>query len=379
VTLDVSSSSISSAGGAGVVRIQTNRECAWAIPPQPSWVKLSRPASMQGPAEIPFVVDENRSTSLRSWEVVVADQRVVISQEAASCTWSLSPSKLSIDASGGEAQAVLTTEEYCSWELPSPVSWIAIVPRRGQGTAEITLHVSRNTGGARSGSVRVSSAAIEVAQREASPTPAPVPPAPVPPNPAPAPAPPAPAPEPPLPSPTPPACTFALTPEVFTTPAAGGSISVSLNSRDGCAWTVKDKPSWVTVSAASGTGSAVLSITAAPNTGAARAAVFIIAGRELRIEQAQAPCAYSVTPDRFTLSYKKQERKIQVATQSYCRWSATSSASWVRVSSETRTGSRELEVKIEENDRSGTRTAIITIGGQNFTKDVTIAQNDEEE
>src|SRR5262245_54214541 len=102
VTLDVSTLSVSSAGGNGTVRIQTNRECAWSIPSRPSWIKLSQPTATQGPAEIAFVVEENRSTSLRVWEVVIADQRAVISQEAATCTWSLSPAKISFDAAGGD-------------------------------------------------------------------------------------------------------------------------------------------------------------------------------------------------------------------------------------------------------------------------------------
>ena len=119
-------------------------------------------------------------------------------------------------------------------------------------------------------------------------------------------------------------------------------------------------------------------MTAAPNSGASRTAVLIVGGRELRIEQAQAPCTYTVTPDRFETSYKKQDRKIEIATQSQCQWSATSSASWVRVSSETRTGSRELDVKIEENSSSNARTAVVTITGQSFTKVVTIAQAEED-
>ena len=194
VTLDVNSGSISAAGGTGTVRIQTERECAWNIPQLPSWVKLSNSVTAQGAAEIAFIVEENRSTSLRSWEVVVNDQRALISQEAAICTWSLSPAKISVGATGGDAQAVLTTEEFCSWELPTPASWIAITPDRGQGTTEITLRVSRNSGGSRTEKVSVSSAAVEVAQREAPP-PAPVPPAPVPPAPT------SPAPAPPVPSP----------------------------------------------------------------------------------------------------------------------------------------------------------------------------------
>src|SRR5688572_32279704 len=69
VTLNVSSPSIGAAGGSGIVRVQTDRECAWTIPQQPSWVRINQSLAMQGPAEIPFVVEENRSTTARSWEV----------------------------------------------------------------------------------------------------------------------------------------------------------------------------------------------------------------------------------------------------------------------------------------------------------------------
>ena len=118
VSLDVGSSTISAAGGTGTGRIQTNRECSWSVPQLPPWVKLSQPVTPQGSAEIAFSVEENRSTSLRSWEVVVNDQRALISQEAAICTWSLSPANIAMGATGGEAQAVLKTEDFCSWELP---------------------------------------------------------------------------------------------------------------------------------------------------------------------------------------------------------------------------------------------------------------------
>ena len=471
VTLDVTTPSIGPAGGTGVVRIQTNRECSWSLPPQPSWVKLSRPAGTQGPAEIEFVVDENRSTSLRSWEVVVADQRALISQEAATCTWSVSPSNLSIDPAGGEAQAVLTTEEFCSWELPPLVSWIVITPDRGQGKTELTVRVSGNTGAARTATVRVSSAAIEVAQREAPPAPAPgpqapTPQAPAPPKPAPTPPPPPPVPEPPpVPLPAPPCtyvvepvrfadvvatavtkdievatqagctwtsqsgaewlqvngqmktgsgrvevkvsansgaartaaivvagqsvtfeqraaavCSFTVTPDSFNAPAAGASATVAVNTQAECSWTVTGAPGWVKVSPASGTGSAAFSIVAAANPGPARSAVLVVGGREFRIDQAQlAPCTYSVTPDRFNISSRKQNRKIDVVTQSHCGWNATSSAPWARVPTGMRTGSGELEVKFEKNERSEDRTAIVTIAGQNFSEEVTITQDEEDD
>lgn len=464
VALDVSSTPISAAGGSGVVRIQTNRECSWTMPQLPSWVKLNQPVTPQGPAELEFTADENRSTSLRAWEVVIADQRAVVSQEAATCTWSVTPSKLSIDASGGDAHAALKTEDFCSWELLSPAPWIALTPERGQGAADITIHVSRNTGGRRTENVRAAGVAIEIAQREAPPPPAPAPPAPAPPKPVPPPpTTPPPVPEPPAPPAPPPtpctftvesvryadvpatatalqidvstqaactwsaqsniewvkvpgdtksgtarievnvsansgsartasivvagqsvtieqravACTFTVTPNSFTADAAGGSVSVSVNAPAVCAWTTTGAPTWVTVSPLNGSGPATLSIAAAANSGPARNAVLAIAGREFRINQAQAPCTYTVTPDRFTLSHKKQQRKIQVATLSHCQWSATSSASWARVPSTVETGSGEIEVKVEENSRSDTRTAVVTIAGQNFSQEVRIVQDED--
>ena len=117
----------------------------------------------------------------------------------------------------------------------------------------------------------------------------------------------------------------------------------------------------------------------AANSGAARSAQLTVGERELRVEQGPAPCTYTVTPDRFTLSYKKQSRKIEVATPSHCQWSATVSARWLRVSTDPHTGSGELEVKIEENSRSDARFAVVIVAGENFSKEVTIAQAEEDD
>ena len=87
------------------------------------------------------------------------------------------------------------------------------------------------------------------------------------------------------------------------------------SSPGGCAWTVTGAPSWVTVSPASGSGSATLKIAAAANSGPARVAELIVGGREFRVEQAQLPaCTYAVTPDQLTVSRKKQHEEIEVKT-----------------------------------------------------------------
>ena len=497
--LTVSGGTVAASGGAGTLTVQTNRECSWTIPQQPPWVKVAQPLAAQGPAEIAFTIDENRSTSARTWEVILGGERAVISQAAATCSWRLEPAVFSVGASGGEVRTSLKTEEFCSWELAPPVSWIAVEPANGQGIAEISLRISPNSGAARTSRLEIAGAVLEVSQREAPPPPRPdplppspeppptpgrVPPAPAPapppppqpppavPPPAPEPAPgpqPTPAPQPsPAPAPTPvpetpppppcafeveptsfkdvpaagstlqvsvstqsgctwqanttadwiqiPAgvrtgsgridavvsangttarsavmtvagrsvtveqraatvCSFTVSPTSVEMPAAGGSASVSVSTLPECAWTVTGVPTWLTVSGASGSGSATLKITVGSNAGPARTAVLLVAGREVRVSQAQAPCAYSVTPLALTFGRRKANAKIAIGTSAHCQWSAASSAPWITVRSETITGSGTIEVKVGEYSSSGTRSGIVTITGQGFRAEVTVTQS----
>ena len=369
--LTVAGGSVAAGGGTGTLRVQTNRECSWAIPQQPSWVKVVQPLAAQGPAEITFTVDENRSTSARSWEVVLGNARVVISQASATCSWAFEPAVISVGASGGEVRTSLRTKEFCSWELPRSVSWIAVAPARGQGAAEITLRISPNAGATRKGRVEIAGAFVDVAQREAPPPPR-----------SPGPAPPPPAPEIPSsdPSPAPPPlapCSFTVSPTSVDVPAAGGSASVSVNSQSDCQWTVSGVPAWLTVSSTSGTGSGSLKIAAASNPGPARNVVLLVAGREVRISQPQSPaCMYSVTPRTLTFGRKKGNAKIEVVTSSSCQWRATSSADWISVPSGTRTGSGTIEVKVDEYSTSGTRSGVVIVTGQGLQVEVTVTQGD---
>src|SRR4029453_11471813 len=143
-----------------------------------------------------------------------------------------------------------------------------------------------------------------------------------------------------------------------------------------CAWEVAGLPNWVTVTPLGGNGPETLKVSTSANTGPSRAAVLTVGGRQLRVEQAALPpCTYTVTADQFTVSRKKQSVKIDVTTQSNCQWSATSSASWARVPSGVKTGTGRLEVKIDDYSRSGSRSAIVTVIGANFTKEVSITQS----
>ena len=177
VGLTVSGTSLEASGGTGTIRIDTNRECGWSLGTQPPWIKVTRPSTLQGPAELPFTADANRSTSPRTWEVVVGDQRATIAQSAAACPWTVTPRELTVAASGGEAKTTLATEDFCSWQIGSQPSWVTVTPDRGEGAREITFSVDRNNGARRSERIAIGGATVELSQREAPAAPVPPPPA----------------------------------------------------------------------------------------------------------------------------------------------------------------------------------------------------------
>src|SRR5688500_314188 len=181
VTLNVSASSITSAGGSGTISIATERECAWTLRAESDWLSFSTPTTGQGAADLAFSVQPNRSTSPRAVEVSVADQRARISQEAATCPWSVSPTEVAFEAEGGDRTVKVSTEDFCSWVATSGESWITLASASsGKGTAEIILRVARNEGRSRSSIVDVAGQTVAVRQLEAPPRPpsTPEPPAP---------------------------------------------------------------------------------------------------------------------------------------------------------------------------------------------------------
>jgi len=250
--LAVSGGTVGATGGSGTLRVETHRECSWTIPPQPPWIKVARALSAQGPAEIAFSVDENRSTSSRAWEVVLGDQRAVVSQSAATCSWSLQPARFSVGPGGGEVRTTLTTEDFCAWEMPSTVSWIDAAPTSGRGAAKIKLLVSPNAGANRTGRLKIAEAVVEVAQREAPPLPPrPDPPAP-PRTPERVPSPPR---EPEIPPQLPTPCTYSVTPNALTFghKKATGKIEIATLSQ--CQWTAASSAAWITIASGTRTGS----------------------------------------------------------------------------------------------------------------------------
>jgi hypothetical protein len=367
VTLNVSTSSITSAGGSGTISVATARECEWTVKAVSDWLTFGVPTTRQGPADLGFSVQPNRSTSPRSVEVSVADQRATISQEAATCPWNVSPSEVVMGPAGGDGSVRLSTEDFCSWVVTSRESWVAVASAsNGKGSADIILRFARNDGPERTANVEVPGGTVSVRQREGTLPPV-VPPPPVV-TPPPVVVPPPDVPPPPPPPTPPPPCTFQVAPTEFNDVLFSGSpLQVDVTTQAGCMWSAASNATWVTISSGTnGTGSGRVELSVAENTGAARSGTLVIAGQTVTVnQQSRPPCAYTISPSSYNPSSTGGTVSVAVTTTAGCEWTVTDNPAWVSANPTSRTGSGTTTITVQSNDGAA-RSATFKIAGRDF-------------
>ena len=129
VALAASSSSIGPDGGMGAVTITTAPECPWDVSTAANWLSGLSPTSGQGTSTVEFRVAPNPLPSVREGEIVVNDNRVRVSQQAAPCRFELRPTSFTIDARGGTREVAVSTLSGCSWTIATDANWISFATR----------------------------------------------------------------------------------------------------------------------------------------------------------------------------------------------------------------------------------------------------------
>jgi hypothetical protein len=95
-------------------------------------------------------------------------------------------------------------------------------------------------------------------------------------------------------------CSFVASPLTASVPAGGGSGTVTVSTTPACSWTALSDSTWLTVSSGMGTGSGTVSWTVAPNTGAARTGMLIVAGQIVTVSQSAAAGSGVPVPSNLT-------------------------------------------------------------------------------
>ncbi len=332
--------SVPTAGGTGTVSVTTGEGCTWLATSSADFVTLS---TSQGTAagSVQFTVAANTSTTERTAVLVVAGSSFTITQAAASpCVYRLNGGARTFDAAGALGGIDMRTAAHCAWQAQSDAPWLTITSgASGSGDGTISYAVAANPGlTQRVGRITATGDAdFTVTQLGI-------------------------------------VCQFTVTPSTTAAEFSGGSGTIQVvPNAAACPWTATVSPAapWITLTPPGGTGQGSVAFTVAANPDpVARSGVLTVAGREIVIRQAAAPCVFTLTPSSTSVPFTGGNGSIGVATHAACAWTAAvgASAPWITITGGgSGSGPGTVQLSFAANTTAQQRTGTVTIGTATVT------------
>ncbi len=318
------------AGGAGSFTLTaSDAGCGWSATSSAPWITVID-GSGRGSKTINFTVAAHTSTP-RSGEIKVGNQTFTVNQ-VSGCNAALNPTSANVTAAGVSGSFNILLGEGCGWAVSSTDTWISITTAvSGTGNGLVNFTVAANQGPARSGKIKVNDKEFSINQESGC------------------------------------AFTVATTPINIGSGVYNGSVAVG-TSDPGCVWSAQTNDSWITVAGNSEnrTGSGTVQFSVAANNGPPREGAISVAGKTIRIFQADG-CTINIAPltQNFTAAGGTGSFAV-TASNSGCRWTASSNSSWVTITSGTEgEGNGSVSFTVAQNIGLE-RNAEIIVGGKKF-------------
>jgi trimeric autotransporter adhesin len=166
-TLTTSSIQAPGIGGSFNIGVQTSAFCSWSVSALPDWITVAGTSSATGPASVTLIVAAGSGTP-RSTSISVAGTSVTVNQ-AANCTYAISPGGQGFTAAGGSGTVTITAPAGCGWTSTNALPFVSYnVASSGTGSGVLSFLVAANAGGDRSGTFTVAGLSFDVEQQAAS-------------------------------------------------------------------------------------------------------------------------------------------------------------------------------------------------------------------
>jgi hypothetical protein len=324
----------------------------WTVSIDQSWLS-SNIVNGSANATITMQAQPNPNITTRTAIVTisasgVADQTISVVQDAAAPSVTLSTGNLTIAAPANSTKT-FNVNSNTSWTVASDQSWLTSNIPNGTGTATVTLTAQANPStSTRTATITVTGSGvtpkiITVTQDGNVPT-------------------------------------VAVSSNNVTIAApANSKKSVDISSNTN--WTVISNQTWLTLSSASGTNNATITLTAEENTKTTtRTAEVVVsatgvADQTITVTQDAAGAALSVTTNTLSIAAPANSTKTFDIT-SNTSWTIESSETWLTSSSPSGADNATITLTAEANPNPTIRTATVTISAAGVTNQVIVVTQD---
>jgi hypothetical protein len=166
--IGASAASIGAPGGTGTVPVSAGTGCAWTARSNANWVTVTSGASGSGNGAVAFSVAPN-SGGVRTGSITVAGKTFTVTQAAAAiaCTYTISPTRVSLGDKEGKSTVSVSAGTGCAWTARSNANWITVTSgASGNGSGSVEFTVTRNSGDDRTGTLTIAGHTFTVTQDE---------------------------------------------------------------------------------------------------------------------------------------------------------------------------------------------------------------------
>jgi hypothetical protein len=324
---------VSTAAEQVAIQVTADAGCNWVASSSTRWIAIVSGGSGTGNGSMQVAISANTG-GVRTGTITVAGRTITIEQAgvaAPSCSYRLADSTRNVGRDPEEFSVTLAAPAGCTWTVSAEVPWITVATgRSGTGSGDFRLAVSGNTGGPRTGTVRVATETFTVNQAGG-------------------------------------ACTYGIRPTSYNAGRGPDDITIDVTAQSGCAWTATSNATWVAVDAGrTGSGDGTVRLLVQPNTGAQRTAVVLIAGHTFTLHQEEGFCTTAIKPGSYHAGRGPDDIRIEVTAGTGCTWNTTSTVSWVTVAEGARgSGNGVVRLLVQPNNGPA-RAVTLTIAGQPF-------------
>ena len=151
--------------------------------------------------------------------------------------------------------------------------------------------------------------------------------------------------------------------------AGGGQGSLNITTARDCTWSITTEAAWVSIPGEKGgQGEASVAYSVAANPApAARSAMVMIGSQGVPVNQAAAPCVFTLSRPGDAIGSGGGRLSLDVATLTGCSWNAASDAGWITiVSGQNGAASAAVVLAIASNGGAA-RVGHLNVGGQIYT------------
>ncbi|HTD65519.1 MAG TPA: BACON domain-containing carbohydrate-binding protein, partial [Candidatus Limnocylindria bacterium] len=136
----------SSASVTGIVEVVTSDGCAWIVATTNEWITILSAANNSSNGPVAYAVTNNNSLTERVGFISIADQVLVVTQQAVVCTYTIEPVGGSHAFGAATGLVNVTTSDVCPWEVANSNAWITLGPvTNGVGAGAFGYAVEANT------------------------------------------------------------------------------------------------------------------------------------------------------------------------------------------------------------------------------------------